>query len=88
MSTISLPLHVDASNDWRADAACKDVDLDLFFTIDEASQREAVAICETCPVRSSCLDHAIAAREQYGVWGGVREQDRKRLARSRRRDAA
>jgi WhiB family redox-sensing transcriptional regulator len=61
--------------------------VEVFFAIDEPSQQEAVAICETCPVRAECLEHALIAREQYGVWGGVREQDRKRLAR-RRREAA
>lgn len=87
MSVSSLPHDLRVSGDWRADAACRDVDVDLFFAVDEASQREAVAICETCPVRTPCLEHAIATREHYGVWGGVREHDRKRLAR-RRRDVA
>jgi WhiB family transcriptional regulator, redox-sensing transcriptional regulator len=84
----SLPLPLDTSADWRAAAACREVDIEVFFAVDEASQREAVAICESCPVRAACLEHAVTAREQYGVWGGVREQDRKRLVRARRRDAA
>jgi WhiB family transcriptional regulator, redox-sensing transcriptional regulator len=84
----SLPLSVDAPADWRADAACREVDVEAFFAVDEVSQQEALAICETCPVRLECLEHAIAAREQYGVWGGMREQERKRLVRARRRDAA
>jgi WhiB family transcriptional regulator, redox-sensing transcriptional regulator len=77
-----------ATADWRADAACREVDIEVFFAVDEASQQEALAICETCPVRVECLEHAIASREHYGVWGGMREQDRKRLVRSRRRNAA
>jgi WhiB family transcriptional regulator, redox-sensing transcriptional regulator len=84
----SLSFSVDAPADWRADAACREVDVEAFFAVDEASQQEALAICETCPVRLECLEHAIAAREQYGVWGGMREQERKRLVRARRRDAA
>lgn len=88
VSAPSFPLAVDAPTDWRAAAACREVDVEVFFAIDEVSQREAVAICETCPVRRECLEHAIANREQYGVWGGMREQDRKRLVRARRREAA
>jgi WhiB family transcriptional regulator, redox-sensing transcriptional regulator len=84
----SFPLAVEAPADWRAAAACREVEVEVFFAIDESSQREAVAICESCPVRIECLEHAVAAREQYGVWGGLREQDRKRLVRARRRDAA
>jgi WhiB family redox-sensing transcriptional regulator len=87
VSASPFPLALDQPADWRADAACKNVDVEVFFAIDEPSQQEAVAICETCPVRAECLEHALIAREQYGVWGGVREQDRKRLAR-RRREAA
>ncbi len=82
----SLPL-ADAA-DWRADAACREIDIEVFFAVDEDSQREAIAVCETCPVRRECLEHAILNREQYGVWGGLREQERKRLVRARRRDAA
>lgn len=88
VSAPPLPLSVDAPQDWRSAAACREVEVEVFFAIDEASQREAVAICETCPVRSECLEHAVVNREQYGVWGGLREQDRKRLVRARRRDAA
>jgi WhiB family transcriptional regulator, redox-sensing transcriptional regulator len=88
VSATPFPTPDDLAADWRADAACREIDIDLFFAVDEQSQRDAIAVCETCPVRASCLEHAITAREQYGVWGGVREQDRKRLVRSRRRDAA
>lgn len=87
MSVLTASHDLDRAADWRADAACHDVDVEVFFAVDEASQREAVAVCETCPVRVRCLEHALATREHYGVWGGVREQDRKRLAR-RRREAA
>ncbi|MEX0835669.1 MAG: WhiB family transcriptional regulator [Nitriliruptor sp.] len=88
MSSSPFPLSTELSDDWRADAACRELDLEVFFAVDEASQLDAVAVCETCPVREPCLEHAITTREQYGVWGGVREQDRKRMVRARRRDAA
>jgi WhiB family transcriptional regulator, redox-sensing transcriptional regulator len=88
VSATTFPTPDTLASDWRADAACREIDIDVFFAVDEASQREAIAICEACPVRAECLEYAITAREQYGVWGGVREQDRKRLVRSRRRDAA
>lgn len=83
----ALPLSTSAA-DWRADAACRDVDLELFFASDESSQQEAMAICEACPVRTPCLEHAIQQREPYGIWGGTREHERRRLARARSRDAA
>jgi WhiB family redox-sensing transcriptional regulator len=55
------------------------------------SRREAAAkaVCATCPVLVRCREHALAAREPYGVWGGLSEEERDALLRRRlRRDAA
>jgi hypothetical protein len=30
-------------------------------------------------VRSECADYAIRAREPYGVWGGLTEEERERI---------
>jgi WhiB family redox-sensing transcriptional regulator len=84
--TIS-PFSLPAPDRWQDDAACADADGDLFFSNDEDRQREALELCGVCPVRDACLEHALATGEQYGIWGGVREQDRRRLARERRRAA-
>jgi WhiB family transcriptional regulator, redox-sensing transcriptional regulator len=72
---------------WQDEAACADADADLFFAADEERQREALALCSGCPVRDACLEHALATGEQYGIWGGVREQDRRRISRERRQAA-
>lgn len=40
-------------------------------------ERRAKAICQMCSVKSSCLDYAIAIREQHGIWGGLNESERK-----------
>jgi WhiB family redox-sensing transcriptional regulator len=32
-----------------------------------------------CPVVRQCLDHALAVREPYGVWGGLTEDEREEL---------
>jgi WhiB family transcriptional regulator, redox-sensing transcriptional regulator len=69
---------------WQDQAACADADADLFFAGDEQRQREALALCGACPVRDACLEHALATGEQFGIWGGLREQDRRRIARERR----
>lgn len=84
---LSLPSDVEVTG-WRAEAACREADVELFFATDEDSQSEALDMCRTCPVRDACLDHALTAREPYGIWGGTVEQDRKRLLRRRRSAAA
>jgi WhiB family transcriptional regulator, redox-sensing transcriptional regulator len=80
--TVSLPLALPGH--WQDEAACADADADLFFSIDEEDQRRALSLCDACPVRTECLEHAIAHGEPYGIWGGLREQDRRRLTRERR----
>ena len=72
---------------WQADAACRDADAEVFFSLDEQRQQEALALCADCPVRRECLEHALANGEQYGIWGGLREGERRRLMRDRRRAA-
>lgn len=42
-------------------------------------EQQAKAICQGCPVRQVCLDHAVATREPFGIWGGLTEQERRPL---------
>jgi len=41
-----------------------------------AREQRAKAVCAPCPVRSQCLEHAIASGERYGVWGGLTFDER------------
>ena len=68
--------HVDIDTDnahWRLQARCQYSDPSLFFPHSRFTQsfRVAVEICQTCPVRSQCLEVAQQSRETTGVWGGV-----------------
>ena len=69
--------------DWQLDSACRGLDSDIFYQPDgeRGSGRErrvstAKAICAACPVIAQCRAHALKAREPYGVWGGLGEEDR------------
>jgi WhiB family redox-sensing transcriptional regulator len=82
---------------WRADAACAQVDPDLFFPVGVTGPAvgqiaAAKAVCSGCPVRSECLEFAIATNQEYGVWGGASEEERRVLRRqwraARRRQVA
>ena len=62
---------------WRDQAACLEVvtaDYDPFFADSAELQAEAIAICETCPVRDACLTLAVRTGQQYGIWGGQPQQ--------------
>lgn len=74
---------------WRESAACRALDPDLFFPIGKAGPAIAQAqrakeICARCPVRPSCLTFALDTRQDYGIWGGYDEQERRILLRQRR----
>jgi WhiB family transcriptional regulator, redox-sensing transcriptional regulator len=68
---------------WRQDAACRDLDPNLFFPPSDEEAAPAKAVCATCPVREECLEYALVTRQDDGVWGGLDETERKRLRRRR-----
>lgn len=71
---------------WKAAAACKDLDVEMFFPASEAEEdaAPAKAVCAVCPVRQECLDYAIDTRQEDGIWGGLTETERRRERRRRR----
>ena len=73
--------------EWRSHAACRDVDTAVFFPENESQVVAAKAICAACPVREACLDFALITRQDDGVWGGLDENERRRVRR-RRQEAA
>ena len=66
---------------WAVFAACKDEQGMTFFPQTKLEERAALAICEICPVREECLDHALEMKERFGVWGGTTEKERRKLDR-------
>jgi len=74
---------------WRAQAACRDVDPDLFFPVGvtgpaEIQIAQAKAVCGACQVREECLEFAVDTNQEYGVWGGTSEEERRAIRRARR----
>lgn len=74
--------------EWIRLAACRAVDGEVFFPVHESKpgqcptggEREAVAICGTCPVRVSCLGWALEVGEvEFGVLGGLTASERTTL---------
>lgn len=81
-----LPGALNQHWDWQMRASCRDVDSSLFFHPpnergDARAVREehAKRVCVPCPVRSACLRHSLETREQFGVWGGLGEEERRAL---------
>jgi WhiB family redox-sensing transcriptional regulator len=72
--------------DWQNEAACRDVDPELFFPEGDirsarAQVKPAKLICRGCPVSAACLNWALDSGQQAGIWGGLTEDERNRLHR-------
>lgn len=59
----------------------------VFFPSDGVGVEIAKKICATCPVQSQCLEYALDARIDHGVWGGTSERQRRRILKARRVEA-
>ena len=64
---------------WRQQAACRGIDLEVFFPERGESAEPARQVCAACPVRRPCLDYAIINRITHGIWGGLTERERRAL---------
>src|SRR5207237_8553548 len=70
--------------DWRHEAACREVDPELFFPIGNSGPallqiEEAKQVCRRCTVMEECLRWAIESGQDAGVWGGMSEDERRGL---------
>ena len=78
--------------EWRRLAACRLMPAEMFFPVGTTGMAvedvaEAKGVCAHCEVRASCLSFAIDTRQEFGIWGGTDEDERRELARRHRRAA-
>lgn len=59
--------------------------LEVFFSEQLDDIAWAKAFCAECPVRSTCLQGALARREPWGVWGGELISEGRVLSQKRKR---
>ena len=71
--------------DWQTNARCHEVDPEIFFPERGGSSKAARQVCSKCDVRSQCLEYALNNKEQFGIWGGTSERERRRLRKERTR---
>jgi WhiB family redox-sensing transcriptional regulator len=75
---------------WQHQGACRDCAPELFFPIgskaaDAVADIEAAkAICATCSVQPECLRYALQTRQEFGIWGGTTEDERRGLLKAMR----
>ncbi|MFI9026378.1 WhiB family transcriptional regulator [Streptomyces sp. NPDC053560] len=78
---------------WSDDAACRGIPTAVFFPAGKGGvpmkieSAYAKSFCTGCPVIASCLTHALTNREDFGVWGGLDEDERAEMVRQARLEA-
>lgn len=82
---------VIATREWINQANCKDTDPADFYVGGKGNEdgrrpkeriRIALAACADCVVLHQCREYGIK-HEQYGIWGGMTEMDRRRERKAR-----
>ena len=67
---------------------CEQVPFAFFYDDEELRTDErykvkiAKEICAECPVKMLCLEYALDANEQFGIWGGTTFKERKQIRRT------
>ncbi|MGH8898936.1 MAG: WhiB family transcriptional regulator [Egibacteraceae bacterium] len=79
------PAHLQ----WRERAACLGEDTERYFPVGASGPaldqiEQAKRVCAACVVCSECLEYALETN-QDGVWGGMSQDERRSLRRSRQR---
>ena len=79
--------HDDLGLSWRRQAACAGFPTGWFFPRSgppSETTTRARRLCAGCPVRGACLEHALDAPEELGIWGGTTGNERAAMRRARR----
>lgn len=76
---------------WRLQAACRGMDIKIFFSDMPKLRREARETCESCPVLQACLAEVLHAEEglganlREGFYAGLTGRQRHAIAVPRKR---
>lgn len=86
-STAPARVHGWDALGWRLSAACRDCDTELFFpagttgiALDQIDK--AKSICRSCDVQNDCLEFSLNFQQEFGIWGGTTEDERRAIRRA------
>ena len=70
---------------WRDHAACRGTAATVnWFPERNEPTAPARRICRGCPAREPCLRDALSRTDQWGVWAGMSEQERRHVLADQR----
>lgn len=66
---------------WQEQAACRDMNVSVFFPDNYSGILKAKKVCAECAVRERCLDWALShpMAEDRGVFGGTTHKERGKI---------
>ena len=76
-------MRYETDDSWMHRAACRGLDPDLFYPERGAEGETAKGVCRRCPVKTQCLEYALANYEFFGIWGGESDRSRRRIKKQR-----
>ena len=89
-----LPKPLEENYRWQEQGACRKQDPELFFLSENSrggiKNKQIVMakkVCGTCPVINECLEFAIETEQNFGIWGGLSEDEIATAVRRRKRYA-
>ena len=59
------------------------VDPNIFHDVHYKAIYESKKLCNRCPLVMKCLDFALDNEEEWGVWGGLSADERRKLRKAR-----
>jgi hypothetical protein len=83
-------ITTDLKYQWYHEAACRDMPKEWFYDYElglhhrglskmpDKVPDKVVEVCTTCPVKDSCLEHALKV-ENFGYWANTTPGDRRKL---------
>ncbi|MFC8515528.1 WhiB family transcriptional regulator [Streptomyces sp. NPDC057257] len=76
------PNTLDTALSWAERAVCRGRDVNEFFTTDRRRVQQIKNLCDSCPVKQSCLAEAMRAEDgaRHGIFGGLTAAERTELA--------
>ncbi|HEU4914887.1 MAG TPA: WhiB family transcriptional regulator [Candidatus Saccharimonadales bacterium] len=82
------PREILTRVDWREASACRDEDPELFFSVGKAGPalseiEQARSVCRGCVAIGYCALYALDTGQDFGVWGGTNQDERRALRRQK-----
>lgn len=79
----AMELEKVPESEWMVLKACRNVDPNIFYGSTMEETAEAKSLCAKCMVSLHCLRYALDDGISYGIWGGLSQNELRRIQKLR-----